>query len=79
MGTGAFAGMFATILTHPIDVIRAKLTVQSQKNKLYQGIKFNYGPSNAVGNLHICLLFSTAALCCIAPHIPLFFIAPYHF
>ncbi len=37
MGAGAFAGMFATLLTHPIDVIRAKLTVQSQNAKVYRG------------------------------------------
>ncbi len=37
MGAGAFAGMFATILTHPMDVIRAKLTIQSQNTKVYEG------------------------------------------
>ena len=29
MMAGTFAGMFATILTHPIDVIRAKITIQT--------------------------------------------------
>lgn len=38
MGAGAFAGMFATILTHPMDVVRAKLTVQSQKSRVYKGV-----------------------------------------
>ena len=38
MGAGAFAGMFATILTHPMDVIRAKLTIQSQTTKVYKGV-----------------------------------------
>jgi len=42
MGAGAFAGMFATILTHPMDVVRAKLTIQSQTSKLYKGNTTNY-------------------------------------
>ena len=37
MGAGAFAGMFATLLTHPMDVVRAKLTVQSQNSRVYNG------------------------------------------
>ncbi len=37
MGAGAFAGMFGTVLTHPMDVIRAKLTIQSQQSKMYRG------------------------------------------
>ena len=38
MGAGAFAGVFATVLTHPMDVIRARLTVQSHTNKQYKGL-----------------------------------------
>ena len=37
MGAGASAGIFATILTHPIDVVRARLTVQSQITQQYRG------------------------------------------
>ena len=37
MAAGAFAGMFATVLTHPIDVVRAKLTVQSHQSQVYKG------------------------------------------
>lgn len=37
MGAGAFAGVFATVLTYPMDVVRAKLTVQSQARKTYNG------------------------------------------
>lgn len=39
MGAGAFAGVFATVLTHPMDVVRAKLTVQSQAHKTYNGTR----------------------------------------
>ena len=42
MGAGAVAGMFATVLTHPMDVIRAKLTVQSQNAKVYKGMQAMY-------------------------------------
>ena len=38
MGAGAFAGVFATVLTHPIDVVRARLTVQSQTDMAYRGV-----------------------------------------
>lgn len=31
MGAGATAGSFATILTHPIDVVRAQVTVGSNQ------------------------------------------------
>ena len=41
MAAGAFAGMFATVFTHPIDVIRAKLTVQSHQHKVYRGVSSN--------------------------------------
>ena len=36
MGAGASAGMIATLLTHPIDVVRARITVQQTKQ--YKGI-----------------------------------------
>lgn len=36
MGAGASAGILATVLTHPIDVVRARLTVQ--KTAHYKGI-----------------------------------------
>ena len=39
MGAGAFAGVFATVLTYPMDVVRAKLTVQSQAHKTYNGVR----------------------------------------
>ena len=42
MGAGASAGIFATILTHPIDVVRARLTIQSQMTQHYRGTHFNY-------------------------------------
>lgn len=35
MGAGASAGMAATLLTHPIDVVRARITVQQTKR--YKG------------------------------------------
>lgn len=38
MGAGATAGTFATLLTHPIDVVRARLTIQSQVTQQYRGI-----------------------------------------
>jgi hypothetical protein len=36
MGAGASAGMIATLLTHPIDVVRARITVQQTRR--YKGI-----------------------------------------
>lgn len=36
MGAGALAGMTATLLTHPIDVVRARITVQQTQR--YRGI-----------------------------------------
>ncbi len=38
MGAGAVAGVFATLLTHPMDVVRARLTVQSRQETQYRGI-----------------------------------------
>ena len=38
--SGAIAGMFGTFFTHPIDVVRARLTVQDQSSKKYNGTKF---------------------------------------
>lgn len=38
MGAGAFAGVFATVVTHPMDVVRARLTVQSHSAKTYRGL-----------------------------------------
>lgn len=38
MGAGATAGIFATLLTHPIDVVRARLTIQSQFTQQYSGL-----------------------------------------
>ena len=36
--SGAMAGVFASLLTHPMDVVRARLTVQDQSHKAYNGI-----------------------------------------
>ena len=36
MGAGASAGMTATLLTHPFDVVRARITVQQTQR--YRGI-----------------------------------------
>jgi solute carrier family 25 phosphate transporter 23/24/25/41 len=38
MCSGAMAGVFATLFTYPIDVARAKLTVQERTTKSYNGI-----------------------------------------
>ena len=35
MGAGASAGVIATLLTHPIDVVRARITVHQTKQ--YKG------------------------------------------
>lgn len=35
--SGAMAGIFASIFTHPMDVVRARLTVQDQSSKAYTG------------------------------------------
>jgi solute carrier family 25 phosphate transporter 23/24/25/41 len=35
--SGAMAGVFATLFTYPIDVARAKLTVQERTTKSYNG------------------------------------------
>ena len=37
MCSGAMAGVFATLFTYPIDVARAKLTVQERTTKSYNG------------------------------------------
>ncbi|XP_011409833.1 PREDICTED: calcium-binding mitochondrial carrier protein SCaMC-1-like [Amphimedon queenslandica] len=43
MGVGAFAGCFATILTHPIDLIRAQVTIDTaNKHSLAQRIRIIY-------------------------------------
>jgi solute carrier family 25 phosphate transporter 23/24/25/41 len=36
--SGAMAGIFASIFTHPMDVVRARLTVQTKSSKVYTGI-----------------------------------------
>lgn len=35
--SGLVAGVFATLLTHPVDVVRARLTVQDHFHKQYTG------------------------------------------
>ncbi len=41
MFIGGLAGLFATLVTHPIDVVRARLTVQDSSNKTYGGTDGN--------------------------------------
>ena len=40
--SGAMAGIFASIFTHPMDVVRARLTVQDQSSKAYTGIDVHF-------------------------------------
>ena len=35
--SGLVAGVFATLFTHPVDVVRARLTVQDHLHKQYTG------------------------------------------
>lgn len=35
--SGALAGVFASFFTHPMDVVRARLTVQDQSRTVYNG------------------------------------------
>ena len=35
--SGALAGVFASFFTHPMDVVRARLTVQDQSRTVYSG------------------------------------------
>lgn len=35
------AGLIATLVTHPVDVVRARLTVQDQSNRTYRGVQRN--------------------------------------
>ena len=47
MGAGATAGVFATLVTHPMDVVRARLTVQQPSDATaYRGLvnKYMYTP-----------------------------------
>lgn len=37
MCVGGLAGLVATIVTHPMDVVRARLTVQDSSSKVYRG------------------------------------------
>jgi len=37
MCVGGMAGLVATLVTHPLDVVRARLTVQDQTHKTYRG------------------------------------------
>ncbi len=64
---GGLAGLFATILTHPIDVVRARLTVQDSSNKIYRGTiasllmyfllyLFNYGILNTTTLHFMCMM-----------------------
>ncbi len=39
MCVGGLAGLVATIVTHPIDVVRARLTVQDPSSRAYRGIE----------------------------------------
>ena len=48
MGAGATAGTFATLLTHPIDVVRARLTIQSQATQHYRGNTVQIKPSHGI-------------------------------
>ena len=40
--SGAMAGIFASFFTYPIDIVRAKLTVQDQSTKVYRGMLCTY-------------------------------------
>ena len=51
------AGVFASMFTHPMDVVRARLTVQDQSSKAYSGMYFTcvpYAPScKAHTSMHV--------------------------